>query len=180
MMMKTILLASSLIVLGMAVSAQSITEKTGVNAALGIAPNTQDFVSLAAQGDILEIETSKLALAKADNAKAKEFAEKMIKDHTETSTELKALVDGGKVQATLPANLDRAHKEKLDKLAKLGGNDFTKEYADFQVAAHKDAVSLFERYGKDGENADLKAFAGKTLPHLQMHLKMAQDLAKQD
>ena len=61
MMMKTILLASSLIVLGMAVSAQSITEKTGVNAALGIAPNTQDFVSLAAQGDMLEIETSKLA-----------------------------------------------------------------------------------------------------------------------
>jgi len=33
MIIKTILLASSLIVLGMAVSAQSIAEKTGVNSA---------------------------------------------------------------------------------------------------------------------------------------------------
>jgi putative membrane protein len=47
-----------------------------------------------------------------------------------------------------------------------------------QVSAHKDAVSLFERYSKDGDNADLKAFAGKYLPHLQEHLKMAQDLDK--
>ena len=47
-----------------------------------------------------------------------------------------------------------------------------------QIAAHKDAVSLFERYGKEGDNAELKAFANKTLPHLQMHLKMAQELMK--
>ena len=49
-----------------------------------------------------------------------------------------------------------------------------------QVSAHKDAVSLFERYGKDGDNPDLKSFAGKTLPKLQEHLKMAQDLEKWD
>jgi len=47
-----------------------------------------------------------------------------------------------------------------------------------QVSAHKDAVSLFERYSKESDNAELKAFAAKTLPYLQMHLKMAQDLAK--
>lgn len=178
MIIKTVLLASSLIVLGMAVSAQSVPEKTGVNAALGIAPKTQDFVTLAAQSDMLEIETSKLALAKADNDKTKQFADKMIKDHTETSTELKALVDGGKVPATLPTSFDRAHKEKFDKLAKLNNRDFTKEYDDMQVSAHKDAVSLFERYSKEGDNAELKAFAAKTLPHLQMHLKMAQELSK--
>ena len=46
------------------------------------------------------------------------------------------------------------------------------------MSAHKDAVSLFERYGKGGDNEDLKAWANKTLPDLQMHLKMAQDLDK--
>jgi putative membrane protein len=46
------------------------------------------------------------------------------------------------------------------------------------VSAHKDAVSLFERYGKGGDNPDLKAWASKTLPDLQGHLKMAQDLDK--
>jgi putative membrane protein len=47
-----------------------------------------------------------------------------------------------------------------------------------QVSAHKDAVSLFERYAKGGDNAKLKDWAGKTLPHLQHHLEMAQSLNK--
>ena len=175
--MKMLLLASTAILMAAAPAfAQSIPEKTGVNQALGIAPKTQDFVNLAAQSDMLEIESSKLALAKSESDKTKQFADRMIKDHTATSTELKGLVAGGKVEGTPPSDLDKAHKDKLDRLAKLDGKDFTRQYNDMQVSAHKDAVSLFERYGKDGENADLKAFAAKHLPHLQEHLKMAQDL----
>ena len=47
-----------------------------------------------------------------------------------------------------------------------------------QVSAHKDAVSLFERYAKGGENSKLKDWAGKTLPALQHHLDMAQTMDK--
>jgi putative membrane protein len=47
-----------------------------------------------------------------------------------------------------------------------------------QVDAHKDAVSLFERYAKDGGKAKLKDWVGKTLPHLQHNLEMAQALDK--
>jgi putative membrane protein len=43
-----------------------------------------------------------------------------------------------------------------------------------QVSAHEDAVSLFERYSKRGDNDKLKDWAGKTLPALQHHLEMAQ------
>ena len=176
--MKILILASSIVFLASATFAQSVPEKAGVNSALSIAPKTQDFVTLAAQSDMLEIESSKLALAKSDNAKTKQFADKMIKDHTATSNELKALVTGGKVRASLPPTLDKAHQEKLDKLNKLNGRDFTKEYDDLQVSAHKDAVSMFERYSKEGDSAELKAFAAKHLPHLQEHLKMAQALDK--
>ena len=158
--------------------AQSIPEKTGVNQALVASPKTQDFVTIVTQSDMLEIESSKLALQKSDSAKTKTFAQKMIDDHTATSTELKRLVSGGKVQASGPSGPDKAHQEKLDKLAKLQGKDFTKLYDEMQVSTHKDAVSLFERYGKEGDNVDLKAFATKYLPRLQEHLKMAQDLDK--
>src|SRR5882672_10099413 len=82
------------------VYAQSIPEKTGVDSTLGISPSTQDFVTEAAESDMLEIESSRLALAKADE-KSKAFATKMITDHTQTSTELKGLVTGGKVKAFL-------------------------------------------------------------------------------
>ena len=180
--MRYVVLASAALLATVAAApsfAQSIPEKTGVNQALGVASNTQDFVNLAGQSDMLEIESSKLALHKSDNAKTKTFAQQMIDDHTKTSTELKGLVAGGKEKVNPPpTTLDKTHQAKLDKLTKLQGKDFTKQYDDMQVSAHKDAVSLFERYSKDGDNADLKAFAGKTLPKLQEHLKMAQDLEK--
>jgi putative membrane protein len=63
------------------------------------------------------------------------------------------------VQADLPAGLDKAHQDKLDRLAKLQGKDFTNEYDDIQVAAHKEAVSLFERYATEGDNPGLKDLA---------------------
>jgi putative membrane protein len=74
--------------------------------------------------------------------------------------------------AALPASMDRAHQAKLD------GKDFEKEYGSMRITAHKNAVSLFERYDKSVDNAILKDWAGRTLPHLQGHLKMAHDLDK--
>jgi putative membrane protein len=102
----------------------------------------------------------------------------MVTDHTKTSTELKALVSSGKVKAEIPAALDSAHQSKLDKLKGLSGKDFSSSFESYQVDAHKDAVNLFERYAKGGDNADLKDWAGKTLPTLKHHLEMAQNLNK--
>ncbi len=126
---------------------------------------------------MLEIQSSQLVASKSDD-KDKMFADRMIKDHTQTSSELKDPVNGGKVKANLPATMDRAHRSKLDKLEGLSGKDFTKRYEDMQVSAHKNAVSLFERYAKGGDDNDLKSWAGQTLPTLQEDLKMAQDLDK--
>jgi putative membrane protein len=74
--------------------------------------------------------------------------------------------------------MDSSHQKMLDKLNSLNGDDFRKQYFSDQVSAHKDAVSLFERYGKGGDNAKLKDWASTTLPTLQHHLDMAQNLYK--
>jgi len=157
--------------------AQSAAEKTGVNSALGISPTTADFVKEVAISDMFEIESNKLAQEKG-NAPEKTFASQMVTDHTKTSTELKGLVSSGKVKAEFPAALDSSHQSKLDKLKAESGKDFSSDFDSMQVSAHKDAVSLFERYAKGGDNADLKDWAGKTLPALKHHLEMAEDLAK--
>jgi putative membrane protein len=174
-MRNVILGGATLILLAMPAYSQSIAEKSGVNSTLGVTPTTQDFVTKAANSDMLEIQSSQLVTQKSDN-KDKAFAEHMIKDHTETSNKMKSLVDSGKVKVNLPTKMDSAHQAKLDKLKKLDGKDFSKQH--MQVSAHKGAVSLFERYGKGGDNAELKTFANETLPKLQEHLKMAQDLEK--
>jgi putative membrane protein len=171
--MDRLALLAAALVIASPVAAQSVGERTGINAALGRAPATADFVGMAAVSDMFEIESSKLAQQKADAA-SKAFAAKMVADHSKTSSELKSLAQRAKVE--VPKQMDSAHQQKLDKLKGLSGDNFDSEYDSMQVQAHEDAVSLFERYAKGGENAGLKQFATKTLPHLQQHLKMAREL----
>jgi len=158
---------------------QSVGEKTGVNSTLGISPTTQDFVTEAANSDMLEVAAAKVAQDKG-NADEKKFAEQMATDHTKTTADLKGLVASGDVKATIPAKLDDSSQKKLTELQDAKPQDFAGYYDPMQVSAHKDAVSLFERYSKSGDNSMLKDWAGKTLPTLQHHLQMAEDLKKRD
>lgn len=153
------LIALSCLLFAGSASAQSAGEKTGINSALGISPATADFIKEVATSDMFEIESSQLAQLKG-NARQKTFASQMVTDHTKTSNELKGLVSSGKVKAELPAALDSAHQSKLDKLKNESGKNFSSDYDAMQVSAHKDAVSLFERYAKGGDNPDLKGWAG--------------------
>ena len=177
--MKTILATAGLaVILASPVLAQSAAEKTGVNSVMGVAPKTEDFVSEAASSDMFEIESSKLAVERSQDSAIKSFAQQMITDHTKTSDELKALVTSGKVKGTIPSSMSSAQQSMLDDLKKLNGDDFAKQYHADQEDAHEDAVDLFKRYGDEGDNADLKAWAAKTRPALEHHLMMAKDLNK--
>src|SRR5215204_1017114 len=143
--------------------------------ALAQSISTAEFVKKVAISDMFEIESSKLIEPKAD-ADTKPFAAKMIKDHEQTSSELKAMVQSGKVKAELPQALDDEHKKKLDTLRGMSGDQQDKAYDDIQKQAHREAIALFESYSQNGDNADLKAWAAKTLPHLKEHLSMAEKL----
>lgn len=175
-MKKAILAAALVAALATSASAQSVGEKSGVNSTLGIAPKTEDFIREAAMSDMTEIEAAKIAEQKG-NADEKKFAAMMVKDHTKTSTELKSMATG-EMKAAIPSALGDASEKKLAKLRDAKPEDFAATYDPMQVSAHKDAVSLFERYAKGGDNNALKDWAGKTLPALQHHLEMAEALDK--
>jgi putative membrane protein len=175
--MKRSIIAFGCLFLASPALAQSVGEKTGVNSTLGISPTTADFVKEVAISDMFEIQSNKLAEDKG-NASEKAFASQMVTDHTKTSTELKGLVSSGKVKEELPTALDSSHQSKLDKLKGENGKDFSSDFDSMQISAHKDAIWLFERYAKGGDNAGLKDWAGKTLPALQHHLDMAEKLDK--
>jgi putative membrane protein len=175
-MKNTIIAAALALGFVMPALAQSVGEKTGVNSALGITPKTEDFIKEAATSDMLEIQAAKIAEQKG-NADEKKFAEQMITDHTKTSDELKGMIPAD-MKSAIPTALDDSSQKKLDKLRDTKPEDFAGQYDPMQVSAHKDAVSLFERYAKGGEDPKLKDWAGKTLPALQHHLEMAQALDK--
>jgi putative membrane protein len=175
-MKKPILTVAFAAALTTSAFAQSAGEQTGVNSMLGIAPKTEDFIKEAATSDMMEIAAAKVAEERG-NADEKQFAAQMITDHTKTSTELKELAPAD-MKSAIPTSLDDSSQKKVDKLRDTKPEDFAGQYDPMQVSAHKDAVSLFERYAKGGEDPKLKDWAGKTLPALQHHLEMAQSLDK--
>jgi putative membrane protein len=126
--------------------------------------------------DMTEIAAAKIGQERG-NAEEKAFSTQMIADHTKTSEELKAMAPAD-AKAAIPAALDSSSQSKIDKLKNAKPDDFSSEFDSMQVSAHKDAVSLFERYAKGGEDAKLKGWSDKTLPALKHHLEMAQNLGK--
>ena len=172
----TLTIAAAALLISSSVFAQSVGEKTGVNSALGIAPTTADFVKEVAMSDMTEIAAAKIGQERG-NGQEKAFATQMITDHTKTSEELKSMVPA-EARAAIPTALDSSSQSKIDKLKNAKPDDFSSDFDAMQVSAHKDAVSLFERYAKGGEDPKLKEWAGKTLPALQHHLEMAQNLGK--
>jgi putative membrane protein len=172
----TLTIAAAALLISTSAFAQSVGEKTGVNSTLGISPTTADFVKEAAMSDMTEIAAAKLGQERG-NTQEKAFASQMITDHTKTSEELKSMAPADS-KAAIPAALDSSSQSKIDKLKDAKPDDFSSDFDSMQVSAHKDAVSLFERYAKGGEDAKLKDWAGKTLPALQHHLEMAQNLGK--
>ncbi|HEY1628455.1 MAG TPA: DUF4142 domain-containing protein, partial [Tepidisphaeraceae bacterium] len=136
------------------------------------------FVTEAAEGGMTEVKASQVAVDKTTDPEIKNFAQKMVDDHTKVNDQLKSLAEGKGV--TMPTMLDSSHQDKVDDLAKMSGPDFDKDYVKMMVKDHKDTVELFQHYSgattsilhKPADDADLKDFASKTLPTLQEHLGM--------
>jgi putative membrane protein len=136
----------------------------------------EGFVTAAATSVMYEMQAANLAKEKSTNAAVKKFAARMIHDHTASSAKLTQILGGGRVNATLPTDLDERRKGLKNNLVQSAPGNFDKTYVDQQVAAHQEAVTLFKGYADKGENADLKAFATSTLPTIQAHLAMVKDI----
>jgi len=157
----------------MAASDTTATTDQNANAT---APAAQDFVQTAATANKFEIDSSKLALDHAQNEDVKNFAQRMIDDHTKAGDDLKAAVKDANAGIDVPDELDQAHKDQLDKL-QAANTDFDRQYVDMQVKAHDDAVNLFQGYADSGDNDKIKQFAANTLPTLKDHQKMIRDIS---
>jgi putative membrane protein len=143
----------------------------GISAPAQAVPSAEKFVNKASEANLFEIQSSKLALNKSQNADIKQFAQNMIDDHTDAGNKLKAAVTSGNIdQSQVATSLNSSHQKIMNKLANASGDDFDKQYVSAQMDAHKDAVKLFTKYSKNGDNASLKDFAAQTLPVLQTHL----------
>lgn len=152
--------------------AHSGTAMGDANGPTGPHKDDNEFMMTAAHSDQNEIQQSKMALAKGVTGMAQEMANKMIADHTKSTADLKKIA--AKKGVTLPTDMDAEHKAMAPEMEKLSGKAFEAKYLAQMQADHQKTANTMMAHEKMTNDADLKAFIGKTLPVVQMHLGMAQ------
>jgi putative membrane protein len=130
------------------------------------------FVMEAAQGGMAEVELGQLASQKAQSEQVKQFAQRMVTDHGKANDELKSLAQQKNI--TIPSTLDAKHKSKMDKFSKMSGAEFDRAYMQDMLQDHRKDVSDFRKESQSGKDPEVKAWAAKTLPTLEEHLRLAQ------
>jgi putative membrane protein len=146
-------------------------EQTGM---ANMAAQDHNFLMDAAMGGMLEVELGRMATTQGASDAVKQFGQRMVDDHGKANQELMSLAQSKGI--TLPTEIDEKHKKDMTKLSSLSGAEFDREYGKMMVSDHRKDVSEFEKQSTRGTDADLKAFATKTLPTLKEHLKMAESL----
>lgn len=156
---------------------EATASATGTEAATAGAMSAQQFADAVAASDMFEIESSKIALERAENQAIKDFARMMVDDHTKSSAALKEAAGVASPAVAVAPKLTAQQQTDLDALKNAKAN-FDALYALKQSAAHAAALAMLQQYAASGDSAPLKAFAAKTAPVVSEHLEKARGLTK--
>lgn len=130
------------------------------------------FVEAAARGGEAEVQLGKLAAQRAESPAVKQFGQRMVDDHSKADEKLQQVASSKDI--TLPSDMDAATRLEYDKLQKLTGSQFDREYMKTMVSDHRKDVQAFQKERRSARDNDVKAFAAATLPTVEEHLKLAQ------
>jgi putative membrane protein len=147
------------------------------NSANKLSSADERFVKDGAAGGMMEVELGKIAAEQGANEGVKAFGRRMQKDHSKANEELKTLAAGKNVQ--IPTTLEGKQKRTVDRLSKLSGSEFDRQYMRTMVDDHKQDVKAFEREANKAKDPNVKQFASKYAPVLKEHLELAQTTEKQ-
>jgi len=132
-----------------------------------------DFMIEAASGSLMEITLGKLAQIQSQNDEVKIFGKQMETDHGKANEQLELLATAKNI--VIPAAPTQDHQKHINQLAELKGADFDRKYLDMMITDHQNDIKLFQNAANNNDmDAEVKAFAQKTLPILRQHLQMAQ------
>ena len=141
-----------------------------------MSPQDKTFLTKAATGGMAEVSMGQLAERNAASPQVKQFGERMVSDHTKANDQLKGIARSQNV--TLPTNLDSADRATEQRLASMKGTSFDQAYMRDMVEDHQKDVQEFQQEANNGQNEALRMFAQQTLPILQQHLQMAENITK--
>ena len=137
----------------------------------------QAFITKVAASNLLEVRLGQAAQKQAENAAVKQFAQRMVIDHT--SMQKQWMAAAKKNDLEFKADLTPEQLQQAYRLRDLRGNAFDRAYMDAMVQNHRDNVSSFQTERNAGHSADVRQLIESSLPALQEHLTTSQQVARQ-
>jgi len=142
---------------------------------VGISAADRAFIEGAAQAGMLMVESSQFLLERSASKPLCDFATMMVNDHGISNRALETLARTKK--AILSVSLDLEHGAQIDELRELSGPQLDAKYLALQIAAHDEAIALFEAAARDGSDAELRSFANEGLAALRQHREQLDGLS---
>lgn len=127
-----------------------------------------------AEANLAEIDAAKLALKKSEDAQIKDFAQRMIQDHSEALGQVSDLARNKQIE--LPPVPNKKHRKAAERMQALAPIEFNAQYAKTAVEDHREVLDLLDKIIAKADDSDLKALAQTLKPKIQEHLKMAMAL----
>ena len=149
------------------------TSTTGGGVAEPLADSDRQFIADAASSDMFEIQSSQWALQQQNvDAELMRLAQMMVEDHTRASQDLRAIAQRKGVAVS--QRMSSTHQQSFDRLRTATGNQVATQYRQLQLQAHQEGVALFQLASQNLQDAELRAYAQRTLPVLREHLDHIQ------
>jgi putative membrane protein len=149
--------------------------------AQGAGPSDPQIAGIVVAANQIDIDAGKLAKSRSQNKEVKDFAQRMITDHTAVNNQASGLVKKLNVtpeESDTSRSLKSAAKQTMAKLKDLKGARFDKAYADNEVAYHQQVLDAIDKVLiPSAKNAELKDLLTKVRPAIAAHLDHAKMIA---
>src|SRR5262245_55903161 len=132
----------------------------------------QAFLKKAMEGNLTEIEMGKLAQQKGQSDGVRSFGKQLEQDHAAANE--KAAAVAKEMGMSPPTEPNKKQKAEYDRLSKLSGDKFDRQFVKHMVADHKKDIKEFQQEAKKNDAAS--GYAKDALPTLEKHLQAAQSL----
>ena len=148
----------------------------GMQAAGQASPMDKMFVAKAMQGGMAEVQLGQLTLQKSSDEQVKQFAQKMIDDHSRMIDQMKPVAQ--QLGVSVPNKVSKKDTKTMAKLEGLSGSAYDQAYIQDMVKDHKQDLSDFQTEASSGQDQTAKDAANQGSKIISQHLQMIEQIAK--
>jgi putative membrane protein len=138
----------------------------------------REFITKSTQGSLAEVELGKIALQKSQNPEVRQFAQKMIDDHTKLIEDMKPAASH--IGSRMPTRVNAKQRQEAERLQGLSGSDFDKAYITTMVADHHQDLNEFTEEESRTTDPNLKDTVTKGKEVIRMHTEMIDEIARKN